>query len=95
MYIKESVDYVGITMIHPSSPNIMKPLKTPNAEVVSLFRYIMWPTGVSIHNKTLKVDKIHHYNDIKKIAKTPISPSSSSVNKPISQTVQVFAFIFA
>lgn len=38
--------------------------------------YMSW----SIHNKTLKVPKMHHYNGTHKIAKIAIFPSS--VNKP-------------
>ena len=44
---------------------------------ISPFRKIMWLTSVSRHNNTLKGAKIHFYNDIREIAKTPISPSSS------------------
>ena len=42
------------------------------------FQTHIWPTSVFIHIKTLKV-KIHRFNDIQKIAKPPISPSSSSL----------------
>ena len=65
----------------------MKPLTTPKR---CIFRHSMWPTGVSIHDKTLKVDKIHCYNDVYKIANPPIS----SGDKCISQLVQVLIFIF-
>ena len=61
-----------------------------NSAAISLFRSITWPTSVSRHDNTLKGGKIHCYNDIREIAKTPNSPTSS-VNKPISQTVQVFS----
>ena len=45
---------------------------------ISPFRHITWPTSVSIHDKTLKRGKIHHYNDIREIAKTPSSSNSSN-----------------
>ena len=38
---------------------------------------ITWPTSVSIHDKILIGGKIHRYNDMRDIDKTPISPSSS------------------
>ena len=48
------------------------------------FRNITCPTSVSRHDNTLKGGKIHRYNDLREIAKTPICQiSSSSVNKPI------------
>ena len=52
----------------------------PNATAISPFRYITWPTSVSIHDKTLNGGKIHCYNDIDlhEIAKTLISPSPSN-----------------
>ena len=88
-YQRVSRLYVGMALTRLSSPNIMKTLTTPEH---CPFRHITWPTGVSIYDKTLKVGKIHRYNDIRKFAKTPISPSSSfsssssssssSVNKP-------------
>ena len=54
----------------PLSTNIMNHSELPNAAVTSHFRHITWPTG----KRTLKVSKIHCYNEI---AKSPISPSSS------------------
>ena len=44
------------------------------------FRYITWPTNVSIHDKTLKGGKIHRCSDMRDFAKTPFC-SSSSVNR--------------
>ena len=49
-----------------------------NPAAISPFRNITWPTSVSRHDNTLKADKKHRYNDIREIAKTGISPSSSS-----------------
>ena len=69
-----------------------------NTVAISPFRNItcIWPTSVSRHDNTLKGGKVHCYNYIHEIAKTPISStSSSSVNRPISQMVQVFPFILA
>ena len=43
--------------------------KLPNAAVISFFQNITWPTGDSIHSKTLKVGKIHRYIDICKLPK--------------------------
>ena len=43
----------------PSSPNVMKPLKTPERCSYKPFRYITWPTGVFIHDKILKIGKIN------------------------------------
>ena len=53
-----------------------------NVAAICPFTNITWPTSVFIHDKTLKGGKIHCYNDIhvREIAKTPISPSSSSSN---------------
>ena len=63
------------------------PIKLRNAAVISLLDINI----LSVNNKTLKVGKIHLYNVIHacKIAEAPNS-SSSSVDKPISQTAQVF-----
>ena len=52
-----------------------------NATAISPFRHITWPTSVSIHDKTLEAGKIHRYNDMRDIAKTPICSTSSSVLK--------------
>ena len=43
-----------------------------NAAAISPFRNITWPTSFSRHDNTLKCGKIHCYNDICEIAKTPI-----------------------
>ena len=59
----------------------------------SLLRHIIWPTSVLIHNKTLKVGKIHCYNDIQKIAKPLISPSSTSSSSS-SSSLLFFSFFF-
>ena len=52
-----------------------------NPAAISPFRNITWPTSISRHDNTLKGDRKHSYNDIRKISKTRISPSSSSVDK--------------
>ena len=50
-------------------------------------------TILSIDDNTLKGGKIHHYNDIHEIAKTPISPSpSSSSNGPVQNRYKYLRF---
>ena len=70
--------YVGMASTRPLSLNKCNSSEFSNAAAIRHFRHIMWPTSVSIHDNTLKGGKIHCYNDIHEIAKTPISPSSSS-----------------
>ena len=70
--------YVGMASTQPLSLNKCNSSEFSNAGAISHFRHIMWPTSVSIHDNTLKGGKIHCY--IHEIAKTPISPSSSSSN---------------
>ena len=55
--------------------------------IVTLVRGLL-PTSVSRHVNTLRGGKIHCYNDIHEIAKTPISPSSfsSSVDRHNSKS---------
>ena len=89
MHIKESVDSLcrdGTDT--PISLNKCNGSELSNAAAISTFRNITWPTSVSIHDKTLKGGKIHRYNDMHDIAKTPISPttSSSSVNRHNSKS---------
>ena len=64
----------------PISLNKLNGSGLSNGAVIGLFRHIAWPTSVFIHNKTLKVGKIHRFSDLQKIAKPPISPSSSLSN---------------
>ena len=69
--------YAGMA---PKGPLNLNRSELPNAAAISPFRYITWPTSVSIHDKTLNGGKIHCYNDIylHEIAKTLIpSPSNS------------------
>ena len=78
--------YVGMASTRPLSLNKCNGSELSNAAAtcISPFRHIMWPTSVSIDDNTLKGGKIHHYNDIHEIAKTPISPSpASSSNGPV------------
>ena len=75
--IRETL-YVGMASTGPLSLNKCNSSEFSNAAAIRHFRHIMWPTSVSIHDNTLKGGKIHCYNDIHEIAKTPISPSSSS-----------------
>ena len=42
--------------------------------------HMTWSTSVSIHDNTRKDGKIHHYNDIGEIAKTPIPSNSIAQN---------------
>ena len=61
----------------PLSLNKCNGSELANVAAITPFRNITWPKSVSKHDNTLKSDKIHCYNDIREIAKTPISPSSS------------------
>ena len=82
--------YVGMAPICPLSLNKYNSSELSNAAAIWPFRHITWPTSVSTHNNTLKGGQIHCYNDIREIAKTPISPSSSSSKRP---STQVFTLI--
>ena len=62
----------------PLSLNKSNGSELSNVAAMSPFRHRTWTTSVSIHDKTLKGSKIYRYNGIPEIAKTPISPSSSS-----------------
>ena len=70
---------------HPLSLNKCNGSELSNEAPISSFRHITWPTNVSIHDNTLKGGKIHRYNDIREIAKTPISSSSSSSSNSLAQ----------
>ena len=63
--IRESVDYVGMASTPPLSLNKCNGSEFLNTVAMSSFRHITWLTSVSIHDKTLKGGKIHHYNDIR------------------------------
>ena len=64
-YIRESVDSLcrdgPDTPIKPNKCNGSEP---SNMAAISPFRNITWPTSVSIHDNSLKGDKIHRYKDI-------------------------------
>ena len=83
----------------PLSLNKYDGAELSNAAAMGPFRYITWPTTVFRHDNTLKGSKIHRYNDISEIAKTPISlsssSSSSSENRHNSKSAWVFIVIFA
>ena len=68
----QQTPYVVMALTHPSNPNVTYGSELSNAAAISPSRYIIWPTSVSIHNKTLNGGKIHGYNYIHEIAKTPI-----------------------
>ena len=67
-----------MALTRPLNLNQCNGSKLSNAAPINPFRHITWPTSVSIHKNTFNGGKIHCYNDIHEIAKTPISPSSSS-----------------
>ena len=75
--------YVGMASTQTRPFTKWNGSEIPNATVVSLFRQITGSTSVSLPYKTLKVCKIHGYNDIWKSATPPFrnifSSSSSSV----------------
>ena len=73
MVIRVSRLNVGMA---PTSLNKYNSSELSNGAAISPFRNITWPMSVSRHDNTLKGSKIHRYNDIREIAKTPISPSS-------------------
>ena len=77
--IRESVDSLcrdGADM--PIGLYKQNPLKLPNNEVLSLYRYLPLILECFCTNKTLKVAKIHCKSHNPKSSKLPVSPTSSS-----------------
>ena len=61
--------YVGIAPTRPLSLNKCNGSEVSNEAAISPFRYITWPTSVSMHDKTLKGSKIHRCNDMRDLLK--------------------------